>query len=87
MEVKDGIPKLKVDSYMYQVQSILHISKREYCSFVVWSPKGMIHEVQNFYFNCLLSEIIDSIHVRKLAVREPKSFYKAQESSATKKNT
>ncbi|KAJ8895612.1 hypothetical protein PR048_000948, partial [Dryococelus australis] len=67
---------LEVKFIYVHIQGFLHIPKREYCYFV-WSSTGMIHE--NFYFNCL-SEIIDSRHARKLAIREPKFFYKAQES-------
>ncbi|KAJ8885508.1 hypothetical protein PR048_011706 [Dryococelus australis] len=53
MDMKNGNEKLKnYDSYMYpvrghmyQVQGLLHIWKREYCYFVVWSPMGMLCDV------------------------------------------
>lgn len=30
----------KTDNYYYQVQAQLNITERNYCYFVVWTPKG-----------------------------------------------
>ena len=65
--------KLKLNKnhkYFYQVQGQLHISRKEYCLFTIWSPKGIIFEkierdddffetfmrkkLENFYYKCVL---------------------------------
>jgi len=28
------------DNYYYQIQGALHISRRDYCYFCIWTPKG-----------------------------------------------
>lgn len=87
MTVTDGSPKLKSDdTYMYQIQGQLHITDRQLCYFIVWTPKGMIvDKIQrddifwktrmetkliNFYKNCLLLEIVDSRKERNLPIRD-----------------
>lgn len=43
MCLKDGILKLKTThNYYFQVQGQLEITERQYCYFVVWTPKGMV---------------------------------------------
>lgn len=43
MSLIDGILKLKTThSYYFQVQGQLEISERNYCYFVVWTPKGIV---------------------------------------------
>lgn len=71
------------------------ISKKKCCLFVLWTPKGikiekinrddsfweskMKKKLTDFYFNCLLPEIIDSRHKRSLSIRDPAYILKAQE--------
>lgn len=86
-EIQDGKLKLKkYDTYMYQVQGQLNVTKRDICYFIVWTPKGVsvevIHEntffwekemlpkLQQFYLSAMLPEIIDSRHARKMPIRE-----------------
>jgi len=40
--ITDGekITLKKTDNYYYQVQAQLNITERNYCYFVVWTPKG-----------------------------------------------
>ena len=40
--ISDGekITLKKTDNYYYQVQAQLNITERNYCYFVVWTPKG-----------------------------------------------
>jgi YqaJ-like viral recombinase domain len=84
----NGSLQLKLDhNYMYQIQGQLHITRRKYCYFVVWTPKGMfmqiierddvfwsskmIDKLSRFYLNCLLPEIVDSRRDRKRPTRDP----------------
>ena len=72
--------------YFYQVQGQLNITGRNYCDFVVWTPKDMFIEriekcVQfweqemlphliTFYTNCLLPEIVDPRKHRSMEIRD-----------------
>jgi len=38
----------KTDNYYYQVQAQLNITERNYCYFVVWTPKG------NYYMTIII---------------------------------
>lgn len=41
---KEGVIELKrTHHYYYQIQGQLHITKRKYCYFVVWTPKGITY--------------------------------------------
>lgn len=79
MEVgQEGSFNLKKNhNYYFQVQAQLHISKRDFCYFVVWTPKGFIHDrierddeffeamkekLKNFYFEHYLPEILRIEH-------------------------
>jgi hypothetical protein len=73
-------------NYYYQIQGQLHITNKEYCLFVVWTPLGMSVEkikkdddfwkknmekqLITFYERCLLPEIIDPRHPRGLPIRD-----------------
>ncbi|KAF5270848.1 hypothetical protein FQR65_LT17771 [Abscondita terminalis] len=73
--------------YFYQIQGQLHITNRQFCYFVVWTQHGieiekierddefwetkMKHQLRNFYFKCLLPEIIDPRKTRGMAIRNP----------------
>ncbi|KAF5281750.1 hypothetical protein FQR65_LT14545 [Abscondita terminalis] len=68
-------------AYYYQVQGQLHITGRSLCYFVIWTPLGilveeiekdnvfweneMVHQLRNFYFKCLLPEILDPRKTRE----------------------
>ncbi|XP_050063336.1 uncharacterized protein LOC126552669, partial [Aphis gossypii] len=73
--VNNGQLQLKRnDNYYYQVQGQLHISRRMYCYFCVWTPKGLLYEkiqrddefwennmklkLELFYLNYLLPSLI-----------------------------
>lgn len=101
---KEGIEQKKIDfcvfkndtlqlkrnhNYYFQVQGQLHITGRNFCYFILWSPKGLLYEkikrddvfwqkmehiLETFYFECLLPEIIDGRIPRHLAVRERKGL-------------
>lgn len=100
MTPEEGIQQKKVDfctyqarklnlksnhNYYYQVQGQLHITGREFCFFVLWSPKGLLYQkikkddtfwekmeplLEQFYYQCLLPEIIDGRIPRNRPVRE-----------------
>nr|XP_042913257.1 uncharacterized protein LOC122273253 [Parasteatoda tepidariorum] len=73
--------------FYYQVQGQLHITRKSFCLFVLWTPKGikienikrddefwenkMEQKLKNFYFDCLLPEIIDPRFTRSLPIRNP----------------
>ena len=73
--------------FYYQVQGQLHITKFQWCDFVIWTPSGMYIErirrdddfwtdsmfpkLKYFFFNCLLPGIASPRHPRNMAIREP----------------
>ncbi|KAK9752200.1 hypothetical protein QE152_g4425 [Popillia japonica] len=75
------------NNYYYQVQGQLEVTNREYCDFVVWSPKGMLVErisrnktfwaekmaqhLKKIYLECMLPEIVDPRKKRTLPIRSP----------------
>jgi len=86
-EIVNGKLRLKrTDTFYYQVQGQLHISKRQFCYFCIWTPRGMLHEkikrddnfwsekmlqqLTNFYYHCLLPEMVDSRFDRNLPIRD-----------------
>lgn len=82
-------------SYHFQVQGQLHVTKRDFCLFCIWTPLGikiqrimrdnnfwkkeMEPKLQKFYMECLLPELIDPRQRRSMPIREPTSFIAAQE--------
>lgn len=83
----------KMHNYHLQVQGQLHITRRSYCLFVIWTPKGIRVEtilkddelwekvirprVETFYMTCLLPELIDPRHKRSMPIREPQHIMTA----------
>lgn len=79
--------------YYFQVQGQLKISNRQFCLFVLWTPQGikmekivrdsefwktnMEEKLINFYFECLLPELIDPRYTRSLPIRNPDSIMEA----------
>lgn len=72
--------------YYYQIQGQLSVTKRQYCLFVIFTLVGiktmviekndefieaMIIKIADFYYDCLIPEIIDSRRKRRLPIREP----------------
>ena len=72
---------LKNHKYFFQIQGILHISKREWCDLVIWTYNGvhissinrddnfwnnhMVAKLENFYMEYLLPEIVEPLHPEK----------------------
>ncbi|KAK4881945.1 hypothetical protein RN001_005264 [Aquatica leii] len=83
---KDGTVN-KNHKWFFQIQGQLHITKRLYCYFAVWTPLGlkmeiiekqdnfwnnrMLDKLQSFYIDCMLPELIDSRLDRNMDIREP----------------
>jgi YqaJ-like viral recombinase domain. len=81
--------------YYYQIQGQLHVTRRKYCIFVLWTTKGkktilicrddkFWHEcmeplLKRFYECCMVPEIIDSRHNRSMSLREPDYILQARE--------
>ena len=77
-------------AYYFQVQGQLHITKRDYCIFAVWTPSGLHHIIVErddsfwnnnmvsnlcrFYEECLVPEIVDSRIARTMQIWEPDCF-------------
>lgn len=73
--------------YYYQVQGQLHVTRRRYCVFCLWTPLGMkIEKIQRddefwysemeeklkaFYNDCILPELVDPRHTRSMPIRNP----------------
>lgn len=74
--------------YYFQIQGQLHISRRKYRLFALWTPKGlkthhilkhplfwqenMEQKLKQFYFDCLLPEIIDARYILEIYPSEIK---------------
>ena len=81
-------------NYYYQIQGQLHVTRKHWCDFVVWTPKGIsIERIQRdddfwckkmelklvrFYMKCLLPELADPCHPKGLPIREPQYILEAQ---------
>ena len=77
----------KRHAYYYQVQGQLHITRRSHCLFVIHTPlsrkyiiidvdhefwkEKMEKQLRRFYMDCMLPEILDSRHNRKMPIRNP----------------
>lgn len=82
------------DNYMYQVQGQLHITRRSFCYFLFWTPHGMLVQkisrddkfwegkmelqLKRFYMECLLPELVDPRHTRKMIIRDPQYIINSQ---------
>ncbi|KAL4091408.1 hypothetical protein QTP88_026104 [Uroleucon formosanum] len=87
--------------YYYQVQGQLHVTERTFGIIAYWTNKGMKYEtiekddtfwecnmfpkLQNFYFNCLLPELIDPRHSRCMPIRNPAYILEAKMAKEKKK--
>lgn len=86
-EERNGTIHLKRNhNYYYQVQGQLHITNRNKCFFIVWTPHGLEVEViykdeifwkqnmelqlQTFFSKCLLPEMIDPQYPKKLPIKD-----------------
>lgn len=88
-------------NFYYQVQGQLQVTKRKYCIFALWTPKGlktttierdevfwrdrMFPKLKRFYMECLLPEIIDPRHNRSMPIRNPLYILEAQKTCQEKK--
>jgi putative phage-type endonuclease len=109
MSVEEAIEKGKVSfwmknnemkinrkhNYFFQIQGQLHISKRDFCIFAVWTKGGLkverIHrdeefwkefmedKLKKFYLNCMLPELVDPRFSRSMPIRNPPYILAAQE--------
>jgi len=84
----------KKHNWYFQVQGQLHVCKKSYCQFAVWTPKGMkiekikrdeelwkntmVEKLRYFYINCLLPELAGSRFLRSMPIRNPKEIVEAQ---------
>lgn len=75
----------KTHNYMFQIQGQLHITNRKMCYFVIWTPKGILvekiarddtfweekmeHQLNSFYMNYVVPELIDPRYPRNLPIR------------------
>ena len=80
--------------YYFQIQGQLHITRRLYCVFTLWTPLGtktltvlrndifwkerMEPKLVRFYLNCMLPELVDGRHLRHLEIREPYYIFNAK---------
>lgn len=83
----------KIHKWYYQIQGQLHVTNRSYCVFAVWTPHGMKSEtlfrdttfwstsmeplLSQFYFNCLLPELVDPRRARNMPIKDPEYIIKA----------
>ncbi|EZA61676.1 hypothetical protein X777_10508 [Ooceraea biroi] len=89
--------------FFYQVQGQLNITRRDYCIFVMWTPKSfkmvrvsrdevfwknqMLPLLIRFYNESMLLEILDSRHNRHLPIRDPQYILEAKERKDACKRT
>ena len=88
-KIENEKAKLKLNhNYHYQVQGVLGITKRKWCDFVVWTPKGtlieriyfnpafwenMLPKLESFYDNAILPELAAPQYPHQ-PIREPGSW-------------
>lgn len=98
----DTIEMNKKHKYYYQIQGQMRISNREFCIFVLWTPLGvythkilfdanfwdkcMKFKLRQFYYECLLPEIIDPRYTRGMPIRNPQYILDEQRKRETLKN-
>lgn len=82
-----------IHPYYYQVQGQLHVTRRSYCLFCVWTPLGikvakierddnfweenMKNKLIQFYMTCMLPELVDSRQSRSMPIRDPEHIISA----------
>ncbi|KAL4127211.1 hypothetical protein QTP88_011402 [Uroleucon formosanum] len=92
----------KNHKYYAQIQGQLYITQREYCIIAFWTKKGlkteklfkdeifwnekMLPKLSQFYYNCLLPELIDPRYPRNMPIRNPDYIIEAQKKLIEKKN-
>lgn len=86
--LENGKLKLKNNhNYYYQVQGAMAITKRSWCDFVIWTPKGtsierieydsafwtdkMLPKLLEFYSSAMLPELAAPEHPNGRPIREP----------------
>ncbi|XP_031353734.1 uncharacterized protein LOC116178384 [Photinus pyralis] len=112
MTPEEGISKRKIlfwsskgevnqnHKWYYQIQGQLHITRRQYCVFAAWTPKGlktetilkddqfwkteMEEKLVSFYMKCLLPELVDPRKVRNMPIRDPDTILQAIENRKRK---
>ena len=86
-DAKDSSKMNKTHHYYYQVQGQLHITKKEYCEFVLWSDKSMKRvtverddqfwndnmeqKLTRFYMDAMLREIVERRKLQRQPIIEP----------------
>lgn len=91
----------KRHKHFFQIQGQLHITRRDICYYVLWTPLGMKVEVikrddefwkremeeklRMFYMDCLLPELLDPRHPRSMPIRDPPYITEAQKFAENKK--
>lgn len=91
----DEIIVNKNNNYFFQVQGQLHVTNRKYCLFVLWTPLGvysqrierdiefwntkMAQKLKDFFYDCMMPELVDPRHTRSMEIRDPQSILNAQE--------
>lgn len=86
--------------FFYQIQGLLNITQREYCIFVIWTPKSikivrvdvddafwkskMLPFLTRFYYECMLSEILDSRYNKHMPIRNPRYVIEVKEEAVKK---
>ena len=98
--LKDEETINKNHDFYFQIQGQLHISGRQTCILIIWTPLGMKSytiekddefwkkmepRLTEFYFDCLLPEIVDSRIARNMEIREPDSVVNARKSTTKRK--
>lgn len=90
-ELREGKLFLKrKHDYFFQVQGQLHVTRRLFCYFVVWTPLGVMFErierddqfwqnkmdkpLETFYMECILPELVDPRYHRKMPLRERSTY-------------
>lgn len=92
----------KKHHYFYQVQGQLHVTRRQYCYFAMWTKKGikvekiekdnnfwetqMQEKLLKFYMDCLLPELVDPRIRRSMPIKNPPYILKAIEEHKKRKS-
>lgn len=81
----DKLKLKRKHNYYYQVQGQLYVTQRQYCDFVIWTPKGisietieadktfisnMVQKLELFYYKHYGPDLVDSRHSLNLVLRD-----------------
>lgn len=94
--VEEKLSLKRTHNYFYQIQGVMAITKRKWCDFVVWTPKGIsierikadssfweriVPKLDAFWNTAILPELAAPEHSYKRPIREPGTWEQITETN------